>query len=167
MASLHDISTRTVATTAIILCVAAISLLIIEQGTPSEVAPKTGILLSTDVYTVTLINDTYYNAEFISFTFGQYTSTVRNWGVLQPQSSTNITLPVGSGRYVISLTEDTDDSPAMMDSIVTEVRLADLDYQFRFLHDNMSLSALESTELPPGFFDDPPTEEIPDPSPVP
>jgi len=118
-------------------------------------------------YTITLVNDSYYDAEFETFSLGDYTNTVRSLGTIDAQDSSEITLTVGAGRYVFALTGTSETYPAMMNSIVTEARLVELDYVFSFLLDNMSFAALDASELPSGFYDHPPTVILPDPTDTP
>jgi hypothetical protein len=91
-------------------------------------------------YTITLHNDTPFDGEFEAWVLGDYSRTTVTVGSISAGGSAPVTLPSGIGiesRYVFYQSFAIDDETGHQDASVTEARLAELGFVFRFQADHM------------------------------
>lgn len=133
---------------ALIAIVAAITLLPTSALKSPETASSASRLLQSELYTVTLYNDTSKDADFEAFVWGDYTDTLTTIGEVKAETSTTFTVPAGGDQYVFYLETEVDGKTAYLDASVTGDRLVELDYYFRFFEDDMGLGALDASDWP-------------------
>jgi hypothetical protein len=142
----HDRRRRLVAVATVAL-IALVALSLPLLGGQGSWQPSGRPALQT--HSVTLHNDSDYDGDFEWFVFGDYTNTVTTIGTIDSGDSTEVTLPADiETSYVFYMTIDGEPATGYLDSTVTEEGLSGLEYEYRFIEDNMGVMAVAPEDWP-------------------
>jgi len=133
-----------IATGAILVVLLGLTVLPRTQPTPNS-----GRHLNQSNHTITLTNDTGFDGIFEAYVFGDYTNTTQTIGLIDFTESATVTLPARiDSSYVFSFTYEVDSLTGYSNSNVTEDKLGDLDYEYRYRQDDMGMAVIDPADWP-------------------
>jgi len=104
-------------------------------------------------HSVTLYNDTELDGTFQWFVFGDYDNTITSIGPIAAGGSASVDVPINvDSSYVFYMDAQTSAGTGYLNSSVTEDRLDDLGYRFRFIQDDLSIAAVDPEDWPTPQF---------------
>lgn len=115
---------------------------------PPGPAHSTGRPLG-QTHSVTLDNDSEMSGNFQWFVFGDYDNTLTSIGPIASGGSPGVSLPVDiDSSYVFYMDAQTSGGTAYLNASVTEDRLGELGFSFRFIQDDMNVAAVDPEDWP-------------------